>query len=412
MKKHTKPYEPSQKILDNFAEVLVNFALGDGKGIKKGDTVKLLAFESARPLFIACYKKIIDAGGNVIMDYRPSACDQHDLEQYFYEHASKKQLQHFPAEYFKGKIDAVDHSLAIIGDTNPLGLQNIDSKKISLRSEVFKPVIEWHFEKENQGKYTWCGTQYGTKAMADQAGLTLKEYWAQIIKACFLDKDDPIKEWKNVFKQLHATVTKLNRIADKTDKLHVKGKDVDLWLTLGDKRKWVAGRGRNIPSFEVFTSPDWRGTNGWIRFNQPLYRQGTLIKDVELTFKDGRVVKAKASQGEKALKDMIKTPNADKIGEYSLTDKRLSRITKFMASTLYDENVGGKYGNTHIALGRSYDIAFAGEAAALSPDDWHELGFNKSSVHTDIVSTTDRVVTAHFHNGNEQVIYKNGQFEV
>ena len=96
---------------------------------------------------------------------------------------------------------------------------------------------------------------------------------------------------------------------------------------------------------------------------------------------------------------MVATENADKVGEFSLTDRRFSRITKFMAETLFDENVGGPFGNTHIALGKSYHDCYAGDPAELTAAEWERLGFNESSVHTDIVSTTDRRVTATLRGG-------------
>ena len=107
---------------------------------------------------------------------------------------------------------------------------------------------------------------------------------------------------------------------------------------------------------------------------------------------------------------MIASPNANKVGEFSLTDKRFSKITKFMAETLYDENVGGPFGNTHIALGDSYHDCYKGDRSKLDKKDWDKLGFNDSSVHTDIISTTDRVVTAYLRNGKEKVLYRNGEF--
>jgi len=76
---------------------------------------------------------------------------------------------------------------------------------------------------------------------------------------------------------------------------------------------------------------------------------------------------------------------ADRIGEYSLTDKRHSRITKFMAETLFDENIGGPYGNSHIALGMSYRDTYAGDVSKLTTKQAEALGFNDSSVHTDII---------------------------
>ena len=70
---------------------------------------------------------------------------------------------------------------------------------------------------------------------------------------------------------------------------------------MGADRIWKMGGGRNIPSFECFTSPDWRGVEGWIRFNQPLYRYGNIIEDIYLKFDKGLVVEAKAKKGQKFL---------------------------------------------------------------------------------------------------------------
>ena len=107
---------------------------------------------------------------------------------------------------------------------------------------------------------------------------------------------------------------------------------------------------------------------------------------------------------------MIATKNANKVGEYSLTDSRHSRITKFMAETLFDENMGGPYGNTHMALGMSYRDTYAGDVSKLTTKEAERLGFNDSSVHTDIISTTKRTVTAHLKDGKTKVIYKDGRF--
>ena len=86
------------------------------------------------------------------------------------------------------------------------------------------------------------------------------------------------------------------------DKFNIEGPDADLFITLGEKRQWVGGSGRNIPSFELFTSPDCRGTEGFNKISaEPLYRYGNLIEGVELHFKNGKVVKASAKKGEKSF---------------------------------------------------------------------------------------------------------------
>jgi aminopeptidase len=408
-------YTPSTKILTKYAHVLVNFALGSGNGIKKGEVVRVSSSESAKPLYIAVCNAIVSAGGHVVGNYAPDD-EQGDkrraesFTRYFYEHASDEQIRFFPEKYLKGLAEQIDHSIFILADANPHELKGIDPKKIMQRGVTLKPYKDWLNKKEWAGKFTWTIGMYGTPAMAREAGLSEKEYWNQIIKACFLDKKDPVAEWKRVYKEIERYRSRLNALSPKIDRLHAVGPDMDLWITLGEKRAWHAGSGRNIPSFEIFTSPDWRGTEGWIRFNQPLYRYSNKIEGIELRFKDGLVVEAKATKNEKLLKEMIATKGANKIGEYSLTDRRHSRITKFMAETLFDENMGGPFGNTHLALGMSYRDTYSGDVSKLTDKEAAQLGFNDSSVHTDIISTTRRTVTAHLKDGSKRVIYKDGEF--
>lgn len=403
-------YKPSQKLLEKYADVLINFALGGGEGIKKGETIRLTAYDTAKPFYVELRRAILKAGGNILGNYLPSDEKGISLEKEFYDLANDNQLKFFPDKLLKGLVAQIDHSVFIDSDTDKFALKGVDPKKIMTASRVFKPFKEWRDEKENRGKLTWTIALYATEAMAKEAGLSLKEYWDQIIRACFLDKANPIKEWKKVYKKIYEYKNKLDNLKIKS--LRIVGADVDLKINMGEKRKWVGGGGRNMPSFEIFTSPDWRGMEGWARFNQPLYSYGNIIEGIELEFKNGKVVKAKAKKNEKVLLEMIKSENADKIGEFSLTDKRFSRITKFMGETLYDENVGGPNGNFHIALGSSYHDAFDGNPAEKSKEYWKNLGFNDSAIHTDIVSTSPRTVLASFEDAKqaEKIIYKNGKF--
>jgi len=401
-------YSPPKKILERYADVLVNFALNSGKGVKKGEVVHLIAYEAAKPLYRELKITILKAGGHIIGDYRPDSGDRFPFDRDFFEHAKPHQLAYFPKKYAKGLVNQVDHSIFILSEVDKHELEGIPPRKIMQRGLAWKPYMDWRRDKENAGKYTWTLALYGTEAEAKEAGMSLKTYWQQIIKGCLLDKKDPIGAWKKLYRDLEKTRAKLNALP--AEKLHVVGPDADLWVHLGKKRRWMGGSGRNIPSFELFTSPDWRGTEGWVRFNQPLYRYGVLIEGVQLWFKNGHVVKATAKKNEKVLREMIATKNADRIGEYSLTDKRFSHITKFMAETLFDENIGGPNGNTHLALGNSYHDCFVDDPGEMSPEDWENLGYNDSSVHTDIISTAPRTVTAHLKNKKTKVIYKNGRF--
>jgi aminopeptidase len=396
-------YSPSPEILEKYAKVLVNFALNSGKGVKRGEVVRLVVSESAKPLYVALRNQILKSKAHPLTFYLPDGVDRS-----FYESSEDFQLRFFPHTYMRGLADEIDHSISIISETDKHELEGVDPDKIMKKIQSGKPFKEWIDKKENAGHYTWTLALYGTESMAREAGMSLASYWDQIIKACFLDSSDPIYKWKEVAKENNRIRNKLNSIP--LSELHIVGTDADLWITLGKKRQWLGGSGRNIPSFEVFTSPDWRGTNGWIRFNQPLYRYGSVISGIKLEFKAGVVVKSSAAKNQDLLHKMISVENANRIGEFSLTDKRLSRIDKFMAETLYDENISGPFGNTHLALGASYTETYLGAQKELDKKKKQDLGFNDSVIHTDIISTSDRTVFGITSTGESVVIYKDGKF--
>jgi aminopeptidase len=384
---------------------IVAYVLGSGAGIKKGEEVHLNFDAPALPLAVVIYETILAAGGHPIVKLNEDI-----FMKVFYSKASDEQLAFFPKEYTKSLIDTIDHRMYIMADRDPLFLRSVDPKKIMKANEQKVVVKKWLDDKEDKGELTWTLALYGTEGMAKEAGISLESYWKQIRKACFLDDPDPIAQWQKVFEQIEETRLKLNKLD--IQKLHITAKKTDLWISLGEKRQWLGGSGQNIPSFEIFTSPDWRGTEGHIYFDFPLYRYGNIIKDIYLEFKGGKIVKATAGKNEKLLREMIAQDNADRIGEYSLTDRRFSHITAFMADTLYDENHGGKHGNTHLAIGSSYHEAYTGDMKRMKEADWDKLGFNSSPEHCDIIQAQDRVVTAHFKDRTSRVIYKDGEFTV
>jgi len=402
-------YKLDQELLEKYAKVMVRYALNGGKGINKGETVFLNVQECSKDLYVAIAREIYLAGGNVISQYVPDAIKETSLNRFVLEHGTDEQIAFFPEAYWKGIVDSIDHLLLIIAQPDIHVLEGISSEKISKKNSSYAPYMKMRTEKENQGKLSWTLCLYGTQSAADEAGLTLEEYWEQIIEACYLREADPVAKWKQLQADNEAIKAKLDAL--QIESVHVEGEDVDLTVLIGKDRKWLGGSGKNIPSFEVFISPDWRGTNGHIKFNQPLYYSGKRITGIALRFENGLVVESSATENEDALKEMISQENANKVGEFSLTDKRHSRITKFMANTLFDENTGGEFGNTHIALGNAYKDAFTGDIANTTPEQWEAMGFNACpKVHTDIVSTTNRTVTATLRDGTTQVIYKDGQF--
>lgn len=396
-------------LLEKYAQVMVHYALNNGEGIKKGDTVFLVAQECSKDLFLAIAREIYSSGGNIITNYQPDNTKETSLARMLLQNGTEEQISFFARPYWQGIVDTADHICFIVADPDIHYLEDIGASRISAMNSARAPYMKMREQKEQAGKLSWTLCLYGTPSMAKEAGLSLEDYWEQIIEACYLRDADPVAKWKNVQQEIENIKNKLDALH--IEKLHILGDDVNLHVQIGPNRKWLSGGGKNIPSFEIFTSPDWRGTNGTIRFNQPLYYSGKRIAGVSLSFRNGVVINSSATENEDALKEMIGQENADKVGEFSLTDRRHSRITRFMATTLYDENMGGEYGNTHIALGNAYKDTFTGDMSQVSEEQWAQMGYNSCpKVHTDIVSTTNRTVTATLDNGDQIIIYKDGQF--
>src|SRR3954452_4660745 len=353
-----------ESLLEKYAQVMVLYGLNNGRGINKGETVFLTGQECTKDLFISIVKEIYKASGNVIMHYLPNNIRENGLARFILENGNDEQISFFATPYWQGIVDSVDHILSIISEPDIHAFEELPSSKVSMMNSARAPYMAMREKKEQAGKLSWTLCLYGTKSMADEAGITLEEYGDQIIEACYLREEDPVSKWKQVQSEIEEIKKKLDAL--KIEKLYIKGDDVDLGVLIGKNRQWLGGTGRNLPSFEVFTSPDWRGTNGYITFNQPLYYSGKRISGVTLRFKNGVVTASSATENEDALKEMIAQENADKVGEFSLTDRRHSRITRFMATSLFDENMGGAFGNTHIALGNAYKDTYPGDMATVT----------------------------------------------
>ncbi len=398
-------YTPPQNIIDKYAHVLVNFALNSGVGVKKGEVVQCVVPDVAKPMALALQNTLLKAGAHPMIRLIPSGFDRD-----FYNLANDEQLGFFPRKFLKARADLIDHQIGIIAESDPMELSEVNPQKIMLMRNSQKPYRDWLVTKENRNLFTWTLALWGMPAKAKEVGLSLKDYWQQIIKACFLDETDPVEKWRTVFAMQAEIKNKLNEM--RIQYVIVKGEDVDLTIKIGTDRIWQGGGGRNIPSFEIFTSPDWRGIDGWISFNEPLYRYGNVIKNIYLKVEHGIITEAKAQTGNKFLQTMLQTKNADKFGEFSMTDKRMSHITHPMAETLFDENIGGRFGNSHLAIGMAYKDCYRGNPDAVKPNQWKEMGFNDSAEHTDMMTTTDRSVTAVLETGEHRLIYQGGQFVI
>jgi aminopeptidase len=395
----------TDKQLKRYADVLW-WGLGTARkeSFKKNDIVLIRYGKPAVRLAEVLYADLISRGLNPVQRMTPTAA----MEKDFYAHASSRQLVFLPPGE-KELMSRLNGSIVLHAPESITHLSNVDPGRIAKSAVAQKNLRSILDRREARGSFSWTLCIFPTAELAKQAGISLEEYCRQVAKASFLGKTDPVSEWRQIYKNVRSIKKWLNSM--KIEMLHVESDHIDLEVTPGDKRRWVGLSGRNIPSFEIYVSPDWRGTRGRYYADQPSFRSGNRVEDVALEFKQGRLRKVSAAAGQKFLaKQLQMDKGASRVGEFSLTDKRFSKINRFMANTLFDENYGGKFGNCHIALGSSYSNTYSGDSRRLNRALKDKLGFNESALHWDLVNTEKKRVTARLQSGKAVTIYENGRF--
>jgi aminopeptidase len=230
----------------------------------------------------------------------------------------------------------------------------------------------------------WCGTFWPTAAAAQQAGMGTAEFADFVRRATFLDQDDPVAAWTDLSTRQAALIARLAGARE----IHIEAEGTDLRLRV-DGRTWVNSDGRrNMPSGEVFTGPHEDSAEGTLRVSIPSSPRGVAVEGVELTFREGRVVEARAGVGEEYLLATLETdPGARRLGELGIGTN--AGIDRPVGAILFDEKIGG---TVHLALGSSY------------PETG---GTNESAVHWDLIVDLRRGGRL---SADGEVIQENGAF--
>jgi aminopeptidase len=391
--------------LERYAEVLLwGLRTARTGKYRKNDIVLIRCDQPAVKLVEAVFKKVIETGMHPVLRMGATPV----VERMFFELANASQLV-FKVPGDEELYKNLNGSIYLNAPASLTHLSSIDPKKIGKTAIARKYLRDILDRREEEGAFGWTLCMYPTQALAKHANLSRADYMEQIVRACFLNKRSPVDAWQEVYKNVASIKKWLTSLKSKT--LHIESEHIDLEITPGEKRRWIGVSGHNIPSFEIFLSPDWKGTKGKYYADQPSFRSGNLVKGVRLEFRNGSAVKVAAEAGEEfARKQLAMDKGANKIGEFSLTDRRFSKIDRFMANTLFDENFGGKNGNCHIAIGASYSDTYDGDPCTLTKEEKERLGFNDSALHWDLVNTEKKRVTARLADGRQITIYETGMF--
>jgi aminopeptidase len=329
---------------DAFAALLCEWCLQAGEG----DQVIAVSTTLGEPLVRSLHRELLERGAWPVVNLVSP-----ELARDFYTHARDWQLDSFaPLEL--AEVEAVDAYLRIDAPADTRGLAGIDPARIVRALRAREPISQARLARR------WCGTLWPTPALAEQAGMTEEDYAAFLNRALFLDRPDPIAAWRELSTRQAELVARLSGAAE----IRIEAEGTDLRLAVGG-RTWINSDGhRNMPSGEVFTGPHEDSAEGTIRFTIPSNRQGVLVEDVELTFRSGEVVAARARAGQEFLDEALAIdPGARFLGELGIgTNPGIDRPT---GSTLLDEKIAG---TVHLALGRSYPETGGTNSSALHWD--------------------------------------------
>lgn len=323
--------------LQKLAAVLVHYSVG----VRKDNLVRISGSHLSLPLIQELYLEALNAGGHPFV--RMSA---EILEELFYKHASDEQLK-FVNPVAKYEYEQIDCSLGIWAEENTKAQSNTDPKRMSMASSARKPLLEVFFKRAAAGSLRWSGTQFPTQASAQDAEMSLSEYEDFVFNAGKLNHPDPVAAWKQLSERQKRLIDFLQ---GKTDYHVVAANGTDVRMSLAGKT-WINCDGHeNFPDGEVFTGPVLDSVNGQINFSFPAVHHGRECNDVKLTFKDGKVVDARASKGLDFLTSMLDMDAGSRfLGECAIGTNY--DIQKYTRNTLFDEKIGG---TVHFALGAGY----------------------------------------------------------
>jgi len=217
----------------------------------------------------------------------------------------------------------------------------------------------------------------------------IERLWGAVATATRLDEPDPVGAWRAHIERLNTRAAGLNKRG--FDAIRFRGPGADLTVGLTPRSHWICATHEtetgiqhvpNIPTEEVFTTPDWRRTEGVVRSTAPLVTAGTRVSDLEVRFEGGRIVEVNASKGADIVREQIAVDEqAAFLGEVALVDgsSAVKRTGFVFCDTLFDENA-----TCHIAYGAGIPVATNVDTEA-TPDELLALGVNVSGIHTDFM---------------------------
>lgn len=359
------------------AEILSNIILNHSIGIKPGEKLLISASDfTSQELLLPLYREAIKIGAIVQLDIFGSMlsvgrADYGGFLEEFYRHSTDFQLKQTEVHDFL--TNWADKTIRIVSIHNKKFLESIDGNKIALRQAALRPISDSALLKP------WTLTYYPTKALAKNAGMTLKKFTEFYYEACNID-----------YLKMDEEILPLQNILDSGKIVHIKGQGIDLRLGIDQRLALGVDNGKhNIPDGECFLGPQEDKTEGFIDFPLPQIYNGKEVRKIHLEFKKGKLIKYSSMTNSAFLKQLLESNSGNKrLGEFGIGMNK--NITKYIKDILFDEKI---YGTVHFALGMAYPYERGG-------------GKNKATIHWDLIKDLR-------HKGSvisvdDKVIFKDG----
>jgi aminopeptidase len=329
---------------DAFAALICDWCLD----VQEGQQVLIVSTTEAQEPVRALHRAVLQRGAWPLLRLTPPGVGED-----FYQYATDAQLDGFaPLDLIE--IEQIDAWLRIDAPANTRALAGVDPGLVTRAGRARRRLQETRLSRR------WCGTLWPTTALAQQAGMSLDDYAAFVAGALFIDQEDPVAAWRALSARQARLVERLSAARE----IRIEAPGTDLTLSV-EGRTWINSDGkRNMPSGEVFTGPHERSANGTIRYEIPSSPGGVEVAGIEVQFRDGEAVSARADRGDDYLQAALATdPGARFLGEIGIGCN--AGIDRATGSILFDEKMAG---TVHLALGRSYPETGGRNESALHWD--------------------------------------------
>ncbi len=369
--------------LERYAELIVRA----GTNVQPGQTVFVDGRLEHAPLVRALVRAAYAAGARRV---EAQYLDGH-VRKAFLEYAADDVLQE-TTPWLAARVETLVDGNAIIsiaGEPEPDLLADVDPERLGRARPI--EAAQRQVKAINDRTFSWTIAAYPTEGQAQTmfGEPDVERLWEAVAHAMRLDEPDPVAAWHEQHERLQRRCAQLDALA--LDAVRFTGPGTDLTVGLIPGSRWIGGGSEtrdgvltfpNLPTEEVFNTPDWRRTEGHVRSTRPLALGGSVVRDLELRFENGLVVDVAASAGADAVRGQLGVDEyANRLGEVALVDgtSRVGETGLTFFDTLYDENA-----TCHIAYGAGVPFGIDG-IEELSPDEQRERGINVSAMHTDFM---------------------------